>query len=71
MLGDPAEVAGVTPIGGLGGLALMVVGQAAGDALQQVLGVGVPFGVAACGGLFGGLGFGVPHREPIHHFGGD
>jgi hypothetical protein len=51
LLGDPAEVARVTPVGGLGGLLLLVGSQAAGDALQQVLRFGVALGVAAGGGF--------------------
>jgi hypothetical protein len=48
-----------------------VLGQAAGDALQQVVGFGAPLGVAGGGGLFGlgGLCSGVLHRESIHRFG--
>jgi hypothetical protein len=68
LLGDTAEVAGLPPIGGLLGLVLAVLPEAGADTLQQVLGFGVPLRVTACGGLFG---FGVLHRESIHHFGGD
>ena len=53
MLDDAAEVARVTPVGGLGGLLLLVGSQAAGDALQQVLRLGVAGGVRFRGGLFG------------------
>jgi hypothetical protein len=47
LLGDAAEVARPAPVGGRGGLPLLVLGQALGDALEQVLGFGVPLGVAS------------------------
>jgi hypothetical protein len=67
LLGDAAEVARVAPVGGRGGLPLLVIGEARGDALEQVLGFGVPRGVAGGGGLLRGLRF-VPHGEPMNHF---
>jgi hypothetical protein len=63
-------VARVAPVGRLGGLPLLVLGEARGDALEQVLGFGVPRGVAAGGGLWRGrLRFGVPHCDSIHRSG--
>ena len=55
-LGDATEVAGVSPVGGFLRLVLLVLLQAAGDALQKVLALGVAFRVAGGGGLLGGLG---------------